>query len=197
MIIKPKSDPFLSDLRSCALCYTKKAAALSNPESLKPDLTGKFVVRPHYLLVNSGNGSSLGDTDWFVSILSNRYGIRRMKIQTVPLLWCSSVKLSKPNARNCRHFIYDGIDRSELKGIILLGSDAVRYFIGNGESPPQKIMLFGRSVRVHDVPYPIFLMPDQETLNSLDPASQTLDNSKKALRARLASFLGVSIENDT
>lgn len=192
--MKLRTPDLMDRVKKCTLCHGSKKAQLAqhNPSGLKPDLSGIIVSSPKLLVVTSGTGKSLGDADWFLEILQNRYGLHRINIQVVPLVWCSEIKISVPSTRNCRDLIYGGVNKSSLFGIVLLGSPAIRYFLGAGESPPQAQMVFGREVRVHDIPYPIFLMPDRATLESLDPAAQVLRNRKKDLSERLSSFLGVS-----
>ena len=185
MKLRLRSKDLAGKIRDCVACRTKKNAA--NPGEHKPEIV--ITPSPRWLVVVGGNGSKLATVDWFLKILKTRYGVDRSEVQVVPLLWCDDIKLSVPSTRNCLPWIFHEIDKKNLSGIFLVGRDSVRYFLGRGATPPQPALIHGREVRVADIPYPLFLMPDADTLAAFDPVSQSLRNARGDLRERLSTFI--------
>ena len=181
-----------SRILSCVECRQTKKAKLEASNKIA-ELKPEIVIRekPSYLVIMDGNGTQVQEdaAGWLLDALFKRFKISQNEVQICPTVWCTDVKPAVPSSRNCRPLIYDKIDKKNLKGIILLGRDAVRFFLGRGAAPPQPESIHGRAVRVHDVPYPIFLMPNLEMLKKFDPASQSLKNKKSDVLTRLKEFL--------
>lgn len=206
---------------ACTVCRTSKRAAaeaMTNMLNTKPKHL-RLNEAPQILVVTSGNGTTvdrpaaggppraakikvdptddppprvLSSVFDFVSVCVDKLGAPRDRFGISPVIWCTDLTVSKPTADKCRRLVFDQLDKKNLKGIILYGRKTLQYFLARGSAPPQPEMIWGRMVRVYDVNYPIFLMPELESLAEFDPTSQSLRNEKGHVSKRLTDFLALT-----